>query len=1007
MSITEKPQKIFVSLDDSIPYVLDLISSAQSQHIILVVEESSGIISTLVSMKVLLKEVIRLNKVAIIQTRDLKARHFGGQVGLIVVEQTSEINGDLWKEASKAADTFKKIYRNRKDELAIKRKAETIELENNLDDDQVWKQNLNEPNENVDFDEVVDIPVISTVDENQIEYKSQNIKHLDSERYIFENEFSNDTNDTENFPPLQENEEKHSNISDTEIFDNSDVNESSIDESQKLETKTNEFVENFAKPVKISKKALVQDVDSAYNEEKESEKVFDENFDSEEYEQKFYNSNRKNVLTNPHPNYQQVLNSVRTTVPENYEDNFRNFDAKPTVTNENNYTSNLVNKQNYPQISPKTKKLHQENFSSDESLYTSSEGGEIEIPVRQAKRPTFEELYKIAKEKNNSSISLNKSNQVEKIDNESNKVYKRYVPKLIRTSGLVIAPGGDVMEFPEISDEIINDNINFKSLNSHQYHNEQLAINSERKVYNRSLNDIEENYEEDFETSKQLSRTEKSFRKAKTEEDRSILDNVGNVVNKFDFTSLATKVGANLKNIFNTTANNLRKMNATNSRNMSSNRMGESRVNRQRFPRDPLSQSTNQRKSTFVPIDRKKIAKNAIRGFSIFLIFFVAWALVTMYFLMNAEVVFAVSPLKLKTSEKFSFEIVDQTLIENRNSESKIASRVKIESELGESLKTTTTKDLGNKAEGNVTLYNKTDQDINLPSGTKLQVAVAEKNYNFFLKNNTTIPKRIVKTIRTDNGFIDARVVYENTGQEGNIPANLLGEQNRFIVSGYQSNQLEGISFLGFSGGTSKIVKIITQADKDNLLKNVENKLKQQIKTNLYEKYSEEYEIISQDVSYELLQQDFTGNVDSEADKVDLFMKMKGEIIVIEKTKILNTINEFYSKEKQKLLQNQEVEKLQEKLENWTYKYVILDSNENSVNVEIQLDGNLYPPLSSSDLKKKIIGKNETEILNSIENVAHIKIVKVNINPSYIPEFVKRVPEDPSRLKLVFENVML
>lgn len=933
MSLTEKPQKIFISLDDSIPYVLDLINSAHSTHIILVVEESSGVISTLVSMKILLREIIKLDKVAVIQTRDRKAVHFGGQVGFVVVEQTSDITPEIWKEAERANDTFKSIYASRKDDLATKRKSEVVHLGNNLQEDSVWKQNLPGAEENVNFDDVVDIPVISTIAESEEE-----ITPKDADKGI-----------------------------------------------QKV--KGNNLIKNITSPNFTG-----------------SEKTSPVNIDG-------------NISKNERIQINEELDKL---VSEKLES------SANEVIIPNSVGSNLTNKESFY---AEQNKYNLNDFIPNNEI----SNGSVNITAKEVRRPSFEELYRQAKEKKaNKEINHNSSGtSVSSIQSTP----RRYVPKLIRNSGLVIAPGGDLMDFEEVNSEIIKDDIDFKTIihepenqksvgnlnHSNQLDEIHDMVESKKEGRNSSTDEsgyFEENFQKNQIHPKQNSlhrdhfvQSNQEIREPQYSNIGSIKEIFGNLSTKVDLKKTKEKVSQVRTGLVNFSKksvskikNKIQTLKQKNNSNKTTMKSG-----RQQIPNDPLLKSTqNVQRSKFIPIDRKKLVRNTFRIMSIILLFLGIWAIVTIYFLINAQVVLAVTPISLSTSKNLEFKVVNETLItDNTSSYDKSAQKSSEISEIGESLKTTKTKDIGLKAEGNITLYNKTDADIPLKAGNRLQVEVASKNFNFFLKSDVVVPKRIVKTIRTDNGFIDARVIYEFTGTEGNIPSELLSEQNRFAIEGFASTDLEGISFLGFSGGTNNIVKIISQEDLELLKKNVENKIKEDISNKLKTKFSLDFEIITPEIKYEILKQEYTGEVGGIADKVDLFMKIKGEVIVIDKNKIKKIIDQIYQQEKENLLRNRTGEPIQEKTENWTYNYEIVNVTDTSVTVMVKLTGKLLPPISMKEIKQLLVGKSEIDARNVLGQLNDFKIVGLTIRPDYLPELIKKFPNDPDRVNLVFEKVIL
>lgn len=1040
MSNFEKPQKIFVSLDDSIPYVLDLVVLAQTKHIILVVEENSGILSTLVSMKVLLKELIKLDKITIVQTKDNKASHFGSQVGLIVVNETNQITPELWMESERAADTFKTIYALRKEELAAKRNVETTKLNDNLSE--LWSKSLNEPtSEDVNFEEVIDLPIISSTDEKNepVSLKAKPHKKVGN--------------------PF---EQPHR-ISDKKTYQLENGKQEPIielDSDNKIENlqknNRNTFVEKQSQfdrvENKIDTKKAEDDFSFEQSEEnpnffhKKSEKKLktprETNFEYSEFEQDLpeettklqdaiFEETRRPIYSEPITEFSPTDTfSNRNSKPQN---SFVNtIQEKPPVENKPSAKEIYLKKlysplKKTPEPEPQKVKL---NLKSDVEIQAEIDEtrrkiassilhnshklnihsevvnpgvDNIQILKHEAKRPSFEELYRQMKEKRmaKSPFVPQVDKQVEANFQPQNKkiIYsKRYSPKLIRTSGLVIAPGGDITNFAEVQDEIVRDDF--------VYANHFHKIPQDTKIKKRITREGSRpnaNFAQKKTTFMTDNKPISKINSTQIPSEISKFENLNVQEVAFQSVPIKTKLSDIYSKTLNFTNTKLKSLKATLTSKRHEEKSVGRMVNRQKIPIDRLEKKETPH-STFKPIDRRKLARNTLGGLGIFLVIFISWALITFYFFINAEIVLAVNPVPVSTSKTINLEIKPSSLISNSDTQNTLVAEKMAEvAELGETKNTTTTKDLGSKAEGDITLYNKTDADILLTKGSKASVVVSSKQLNFFLKNDITVPKRVVKTIRTDNGFTDARYIAENTGEQSNLSADLLGEVNRFQIDGYASSQLEGIGFSSFNGGKTNIVKIISQTDLDELKKNIEEKLKLSIEEKLISKFSEDYEIINKP-EFSILLEEFTGKVDAQADKVDLFMKIEGKIIVVNKKSIKKSITEMYETEKNKVITADYVP-IQTDFEKWEYNYKILGVNGEVVELQINITGKIIPPVSEEEIIKTLLGKSVDEVETNIANTKNVKLVKYKLTPEYLPEFAKIFPQNSDRINLIFEKV--
>ncbi len=143
----------------------------------------------------------------------------------------------------------------------------------------------------------------------------------------------------------------------------------------------------------------------------------------------------------------------------------------------------------------------------------------------------------------------------------------------------------------------------------------------------------------------------------------------------------------------------------------------------------------------------------------------------------------------------------------------KVLGGLKISRSLEHSLElaSTGTKLEGEKAKGKVTLYNSTEEDIALKKGSQITYKKDDTSYNFFTDAEVKIPARTDSPppdTTITKGTVEVSVTGENIGDAYNLK-----KERDFSVKGYKSSELVGSNSADFKGGSSKEVKIVTQAD--------------------------------------------------------------------------------------------------------------------------------------------------------------------------------------------------
>ena len=122
--------KVFVDLDEEITLAVEKVLKAEGNQIILVVPESAQLVSSLVSLKLLSRQIYKKNKMIVLVTEDKVGQQLSKKAGLVSVEKVSDVNGDVWKKALQLREDFKKGREKTKQMLVNKREeGENVEFE--------------------------------------------------------------------------------------------------------------------------------------------------------------------------------------------------------------------------------------------------------------------------------------------------------------------------------------------------------------------------------------------------------------------------------------------------------------------------------------------------------------------------------------------------------------------------------------------------------------------------------------------------------------------------------------------------------------------------------------------------------------------------------------------------------------------------------------------------------------------------------------------------------------
>ncbi|MBN1915650.1 hypothetical protein JW796_01475 [Candidatus Dojkabacteria bacterium] len=122
--------KVFVDLDEEIILAVEKVLKAEGNQIILVVPESAMLVGSLVSLKLLSRQIYKNNKMIVLVTEDETGLELSKKAGLVSVEKVSDVNGETWKKALVLREKFKEDREKLKKKLLSKREeGEEVEIE--------------------------------------------------------------------------------------------------------------------------------------------------------------------------------------------------------------------------------------------------------------------------------------------------------------------------------------------------------------------------------------------------------------------------------------------------------------------------------------------------------------------------------------------------------------------------------------------------------------------------------------------------------------------------------------------------------------------------------------------------------------------------------------------------------------------------------------------------------------------------------------------------------------
>ena len=297
-------------------------------------------------------------------------------------------------------------------------------------------------------------------------------------------------------------------------------------------------------------------------------------------------------------------------------------------------------------------------------------------------------------------------------------------------------------------------------------------------------------------------------------------------------------------------------------------------------------------------------------------------------------------------------------------------------------------KNIGDKATGTVTLKNcaKVDGAFTIPAGTVLTTGAS----SFSVNETTLLPSSTFSGTNTCT----------TVGKTVNVTSTAAGDQynisggRTFAVSGVAS--ITGIDSSAMSGGTNKLVSVVSDQDVETAKQKISDKSKDSATTDLKQQFSnDDLFLIPESITSSAANVTATPKVGEEASEVTVSSTTVYTGLGV-KESYLNTLVENSAKKqidttKQSISDNglsKAIFRLEDKKSATDQRFRV----QSTVSTGTQID--------QEALKKEIAGKKKGDVQDLIGKLPGVKDVTV----SYSPFWVYKTPSNPSKITITVEQ---
>lgn len=340
-------------------------------------------------------------------------------------------------------------------------------------------------------------------------------------------------------------------------------------------------------------------------------------------------------------------------------------------------------------------------------------------------------------------------------------------------------------------------------------------------------------------------------------------------------------------------------------------------------------------------------------------------------FLPKAEIKIFVEP---KILEKDTQVIADPAKKEVDEAGKIIPGQI-VETEVSGSSKESATgkKQIGENAKGTVVLRNKTDGLISLSKGTSL---TASNGLKFSLDLAVNIASRSAEDGTW--GKQTATVTASAVGADGNLPSG-----TDFTILGQTTDRAVAKAEGNFSGGTSKDVTVVSDADQKKLLASLASNLRRQAQQKLQEKLPDK-KILEEALSEEIIRKSYSKNINDQALEFSLNLTAKYKGTAFEEKDLRLIVS--------KMVDTQIPQGFELNLsETETQADVSKLEKDGRLIFLARFKAKLMPKIDSEEIKKKIRGKSLTEVSAELKQMENVLGSEITIRPK-LPAPLQRIP---------------
>jgi hypothetical protein len=297
---------------------------------------------------------------------------------------------------------------------------------------------------------------------------------------------------------------------------------------------------------------------------------------------------------------------------------------------------------------------------------------------------------------------------------------------------------------------------------------------------------------------------------------------------------------------------------------------------------------------------------------------------------------------------------------------------------------------VGDKAAGKVAIFNKTSDEVELKSGE----VISKDGVEFLLDESVTLPEAKEKQggSGVDYGKVEVMVTAKDIGAEANF-----NKDTKFRVADYFDDKLSATALENFSGGSSREVRVVAQADQDKLLESLRLKLIQDARNELEEESAEGIYLVPTGKTM-IKSTDFDAEVGTETESLTLSLTLEVEAVKYSSVDLKTLGLALLQKELPAgySLLDEDPSLLSDKAQ--------VASDSSRITLSADLSAKAIAALDLAELKRSIVGQAWQEAEQALQTNTNVEQARVVFRPPFLASVLRQLPSDEARIIVQLEE---